>query len=425
MTMQDIYKRYLSSTGICTDTRKIEEGNFFVALSGANFDGNSFVEEAIAKGAAHVLCRKGIQLTDKRIIPVEDTLLTLQELAKHHRKQFQFPLIGITGSNGKTTSKELIRDVLATELQVSATQGNFNNHIGVPLTLLSFPLTLDVGIVEMGANHQGEIGFLCSIAQPDYGYITNIGKAHLEGFGGIEGVRKGKKELFDFLAENGGTAFVPTIDPVLVECAEDIEHIIRFGKLLPPRIVNIAKQKELQLEIETTTGVHEFTTQLEGEYNKNNILIAIAIGMHFEIDVENIKKAIANYRPENNRSQWYISARNKVIMDAYNANPSSMAFALENLKQYGKEGLAILGDMFEMGEYSLREHQVLVNYIREHDIDAILIGKHFGETHHNGLKHFSTTDEARKHLQLIPPTERIILLKGSRGIALETLKDLL
>ncbi len=400
-------------------------GKFFVALSGENFDGNQFVESALELGASAVICRKGIALKDPKIIQVEDPLRTLQDLARHHRQQFEFPIIGITGSNGKTTSKELIRDVLATELKVGATIGNLNNHIGVPLTLLSFPLDLDVGIVEMGANHQQEISFLCSICKPDLAYITNIGKAHLEGFGGPEGVKKGKKELFDYIADSGGRAFVPTTDPVLVECAEDIEHVIRFGKLLPPRIIGIAKQKELLLDVETTSGVHPFRSKLEGEYNKNNILIAIAMGMHFNIELENMQKAIASYTPENNRSQWLVTNRNRVIMDAYNANPSSMAHALENLKSYGKEALAILGDMFEMGEHSLREHQALVNYLREHEMDAILIGEHFGATHHKGIPHYHSTQEAYQALQLSPPSERVILLKGSRGIALEGLKELL
>lgn len=423
--MEEIYRQFNKSTGICTDTRKMARGKLFVALSGENFDGNQFVEAALELGASAVVCKKGIDLTNNKIIQVDDPLVTLQELARHHRQQFEFPIIGITGSNGKTTSKELIRDVLSSELKVGATVGNLNNHIGVPLTLLSFPLDLDVGIVEMGANHQYEISFLCTISMPDFAYITNIGKAHLEGFGGPQGVRKGKKELFDFIADRGGRAFVPTTDPVLVECAEDIEHVIRFGKLLPPRIIQVAQQKELLLEIETSTGVHPFKSKLEGEYNKNNILVAIAIGMHFNIELENMQAAIANYTPENNRSQWLVTSRNKVIMDAYNANPSSMVHALENLRNYGSEGLAILGDMFEMGEHSLREHQALVNYLREHEMDAILIGEHFAATHHKGIPHFKSTQEAHAHLQLSPPSGRIILLKGSRGIALEGLKDLL
>lgn len=426
MQMNDIHQRFLKSDGVCTDTRKLFKNCFFVALKGERFDGDQFVDQALEAGASAVLCSKEVALDDHRLIKVDDALETLQDLARFHRATFNFPLIAITGSNGKTTTKELMRDVLATRLKVQATLGNLNNHIGVPLTLLSFSNDLDVGIVEMGANHQKEIAFLCSIATPDFGYITNIGKAHLEGFGGVEGVKKGKKELFDYLVDNG-EVFVPELDPVLMDIAKANKKIHYFGKDHVPQMEYETKNGCLSIRITDGDSSATADTQLSGAYNAGNALAAIAVGKHFGVSIEDACKAIAAYVPENNRSQMKQTASNALIMDAYNANPSSMIHALENLvENHASSAFAILGDMLEMGEYSQAEHQKIADWMKENNVQGILIGPEFGKVDRGGSVHwFESTNDADTYLKANPLQNKTILLKGSRGMAIEKLEPLL
>ncbi|MEO0405172.1 MAG: UDP-N-acetylmuramoyl-tripeptide--D-alanyl-D-alanine ligase, partial [Bacteroidota bacterium] len=316
-SIAEIYELFQATDGICTDTRKIFPNCTFLTLKGANFNGNRFVEQALEAGAALVICDEDQKTDDQRVIQVQDGLTVLQQLASHHRQHLTFPIIGITGSNGKTTTKELIRDVLLTTHKVQATLGNLNNHIGVPLTLLSFPLDLDMGIVEMGANHQREIAFLSEIAQPNYGLITNIGKAHLEGFGGIEGVKKGKKELFDYIARTNGVLFVPESDELLNSIAIANKNIIHYGKTHFPKVSKVDDASTLKLHVAFEGQSWSIQTQLAGEYNASNALAAMAIGHHFHVSQENMVAAIAEYEPENNRSQIKQTESNTLIMDAY------------------------------------------------------------------------------------------------------------
>lgn len=426
MQIKDIHQRFLQSDGICTDTRKLFQNCFFVALKGERFDGDQFVDQALEAGASIVLCSQQVEEDDDRLIKVEDALETLQDLARHHRSTFDFPLVAITGSNGKTTTKELMRDVLASKLKVQATLGNLNNHIGVPLTLLSFSSDLDVGIVEMGANHQKEIAFLCSIATPDFGYITNIGKAHLEGFGGVEGVKRGKKELFDYLVDNG-EIFVPELDPVLMDIAKANKKIRYFGKDHPPQMDYETKDGYLSIKVSDGDSSATADTVLSGAYNAGNALAAIVVGKHFGVSIKDACKAIAAYVPENNRSQMKKTANNSLIMDAYNANPSSMIHSLENLvENHTSSAFAILGDMLEMGDYSQAEHQKIADWMKENEVEGILIGPEFGKVKRGGSVHwFKSTKDANTYLTAHPLTNKTILLKGSRGLAIEKLEPLL
>jgi len=427
MEIATIYNYFLQTTGIATDNRKINSDNLFVALKGDNFNGNKFALSALESGAKFAIIDEVEYKIDDRFILVENALLALQQLANFHRNQLNITIIGLTGSNGKTTTKELINAVLSQKFNTKATIGNLNNHIGVPLTLLSFDSNTEIGIVEMGANHQKEIEMLCGICQPDFGYITNFGKAHLEGFGGTEGVIKGKSELYEYLSLTNKTAFVNTDDVIQNEKTTSINRIT-FGLNNTNcfvNITNIETNPMVKIEFENTT----IQSHLIGLYNANNINAAITIGKHFGVSNEQIKFGLENYIPNNNRSQLLEKNSNKIILDAYNANPSSMNAALTNFFQLEeKNKVAILGDMFELGIESFDEHKRLIEYCFYHeDIIFHFIGKDFfAHQNANSNMNFHETFEAFQLAFTIQKTENsFLLIKGSRGMSLERTLDLL
>ena len=418
MTIQELYKLFIAHPLICTDTRKIVDKSIFFALKGENFNGNNYAQSAIEKGCVYAIVDEEKFCKNDKIILVENVLKTLQELAQHHRTLLNIPIIGITGTNGKTTSKELIHAVLSSEKYCYATKGNLNNHIGVPLSILEINQKHEIAIVEMGANHKGEIAFLCDIAQPNFGVITNIGKAHLEGFGGFEGVIRAKSELYNYIQKNVGTLFVNSEAELLLELANNISKTT-YGKNgdckgdiseNTPFISMIFQDKEIQ-------------SKLIGDYQFYNIMLAVCIGEHFGVSINNIKPAIENYTPTNNRSQIIKTKNNTLILDAYNANPSSMSAMLYSFsKQNYQNKLCILGDMLEMGKSSLEEHQAIINLAEELKLECIFIGKEFSKVNENA---YTNTDEFSKYLEKNSINNNTILLKGSRGIALEKLIDLL
>lgn len=424
MDIKKIHDLFLSSSTVCTDTRKITEDCMFFALKGENFDGNKFASDALKKGAKYaIIDNKDFQIGNQYIL-VDNVLKTLQNLASYHRKYLNLKIIALTGSNGKTTTKELINAVLSKNYNTIATVGNLNNHIGVPLTLLSMDKTTEIGIVEMGANHQKEIEFLCSIAMPDFGYITNFGKAHLEGFGGVEGVIKGKSELYTHLKDNAKYILVNTEDNKQVELTHDYSNTIPFG-------INESHKQIEFLEANPCVNVQfediTISSQLIGSYNFSNISAAIAFGTYFNISKTAIKNAIENYIPQNNRSQIINKNSNKIILDAYNANPTSMQAALDNLNSLNDSNkVAILGDMFELGDAAEKEHAFIANYASELNFEYLyLVGENFEKTstHQTCFKSF---DDLKQH---IIDSEKIkdstILVKGSRGMALERLIEFL
>ncbi len=427
MEIATIYNYFLQSTGIATDNRKINANNMFVALKGDNFNGNKFALSALENGAKFAIIDEAEYKIDERFILVDNTLETLQKLANYHRNQINIIIIGLTGSNGKTTTKELIHAVLSQKYNTKATVGNLNNHIGVPLTLLSFDTSTEIGIVEMGANHQKEIEMLCGICQPDFGYITNFGKAHLEGFGGTEGVIKGKSELYEFLFANQKTAFVNTDDAIQNDKTKNITNIT-FGLNTPENFVsisNIETNPMVRIEFENTV----IQSHLIGLYNANNINAAITIGKHFGVSNEKIKFGLENYIPNNNRSQLIEKNSNKIILDAYNANPSSMVAALTNFFQLEeKNKIAILGDMFELGIESSEEHKKLIDFcINQSDSNFYFIGKDFF-THKNlnSNMYFHDTFESFQANFTKQKTENsLLLIKGSRGMSLERTLEIL
>ena len=418
MNLEKLYTAFTNSTGVTTDSRKIDEGAMFFALHGASFDGNDYAIQSLEKGASvAVIDRAEIVEANpdyaEDLILVEDTLEALQALAREHRRELAMPIIAIAGSNGKTTTKELVSRVLAERFEVTTTKGNLNNHIGVPLTILSMTNETEFGVVEMGASAQHEIELLCSIAEPNYGILTNIGLSHLEGFGGVEGIRKGKGELFDYLDESGGRAFVPQEDTTLCDM--------------------VLEREDLATEYYSRTIAEGFESNLTGDYNRYNIAAAVAVGRYFDIADERIAEAILSFMPDNNRSQAIKTERNSLVVDCYNANPSSMEVALDNISTMEAEcKVLILGDMLELGEWSAEAHQ---NILRKADKVAgkiILVGKEFAAAHavveeelESKYKLYPTTAEALDALEKRPISGALILLKGSRGIALEKLIDIL
>jgi UDP-N-acetylmuramoyl-tripeptide--D-alanyl-D-alanine ligase len=427
MEIATIYNYFLQSTGIATDTRKIYANNMFVALTGDNFNGNKFALSALENGAKFAIIDEIEYKLDERFILVENALETLQKLANYHRNQLKITIVGLTGSNGKTTTKELIHVVLSQKYNTKATVGNLNNHIGVPLTLLSFDKTTEIGIVEMGANHQKEIELLCSICQPDFGYITNFGKAHLEGFGGTEGVIKGKSELYEFLFANQKTAFVNTDDAIQNEKTKNINSIT-FGLNTSENFVSITKiETNPMVKIEFDNTI--IKSHLIGLYNANNINAAITIGKHFGVSNEKIKFGLENYIPNNNRSQLIEKNSNKIILDAYNANPSSMNAALTNFFQLTeKNKVAILGDMYELGIESSEEHKKLIEFCfhQENSIFYFIGNDFFKHKNSNtNMNFYETFESFQTNFTKLKTENSFLLIKGSRGMKLERTLEIL
>lgn len=426
MNIKALHSLFLKCSNVCIDTRKIEKNSLFIALKGENFDANTFAYEALAKGAKYVVIDNPEYKIDDRMLLVENSLLALQELAKFHRNQLKTPIIALTGSNGKTTTKELIHTVLSKKFNTIATIGNLNNHIGVPLTLLRLKSNTQIGIVEMGANHQKEIEFLCKIAQPDYGYITNFGKAHLEGFGGIEGVIKGKCEMYNYIQEENKIAFVNLDDSIQEEKTSKLRKYTFSTKSIGDiQIGNVEANPMVNVNYNGFT----IKSNLIGIYNANNINAAITIGNYFKVADELIKEAIENYIPENNRSQLIKKNDNEIILDAYNANPSSMLAAITNLIQIEKKNkTAILGDMFELGIESLSEHKKIIELLEQQPyLTSYCIGKHFysNKIKSNHIFFFEDFISFSKYLLENKIFKNFILIKGSRGMELEKTLDLL
>lgn len=419
---------------ITTDTRKLENRAIFFALKGDNFDANEFAEKAIEGGCKYAVVDDASFANGKNILLVEHVLQSLQNLANYHRRYLKIPVIGITGSNGKTTNKELIHAVLSKKHNTYATKGNLNNHIGVPLTLLALNKNHELAIVEMGANHQGEINMLCEIAEPDYGLITNIGKAHLEGFGGVEGVKKGKSEMYKYLNKKNGKIFINGEDPVLMELSGDLNKIVYgekmefdvYGKLFPLNEYVEFKWNTKQKELLNQPLVK---TQMFGHYNFINLLCAACIGNYFGVKENDINSALENYIPEMNRSQVKKTSNNTVILDAYNANPSSMNLAIDNFnKQNLDNKCAVLGDMLELGEYTEDEHRKVLVQLKDSSIKNIfLVGVQFFKLKDEFLSYhfFKSVIELNEYLKGNKISQSTILIKGSRGIQLEKIVDLL
>ncbi|ASV31043.1 UDP-N-acetylmuramoyl-tripeptide--D-alanyl-D-alanine ligase [Maribacter cobaltidurans] len=423
MKINELHQVFLKCSGVCTDTRKIKSGDLFFALKGDNFNGNEYAEEALAKGAAYAVIDEEKYSGNQKIL-VEDVLKTLQELANYHRRNSSAKIIGLTGSNGKTTTKELINSVLSQKYRTVATSGNLNNHIGVPLTLLSIEENTEIAIVEMGANHQKEIAFLCSIAEPDFGYITNFGKAHLEGFGGVEGVIKGKSELYDFLMVHDKVIFMNADDPIQKEKLGD--YIKKYGfstmdqRFYPIHLISANPFVSIKAE-----GI-TILSNLIGEYNFTNCCAAIIMGKYFNVELKNIKAGIEGYVPANNRSQIIDRNEHMIILDAYNANPTSMSAALQNFaKMSGRNKILFLGDMFELGESAHEEHQKIADLIKQLGFDNVfLVGKNFFKVKSEFPK-LGTFDQLKQNLESLELPKSTILIKGSRGMALERILELI
>ena len=428
--IKNLYHTFLKSAGVCTDTRKMKEGKLFFALSGENFNGNRFAAEALKKGAPAVVVDDAafVPEGDPRYLLTENTLEALQELARYHRQQFDIPVLAITGTNGKTTTKELVAAVLSTRKNICATQGNLNNHIGVPLTLLNITKETEMAVVETGANHPGEIAALCKIARPTYGLITNIGKAHLEGFGSFQGVVNTKNELYRAVKANGGTVFVNKDNPLLMQLSEGISRIT-YGT--PPADVAGRPEKGgffLSVLWQHPTGNRKVKTQLYGSYNFSNVMAALAVGTHFGIPATDMQQAIAGYVPRNNRSQRLETADNVLILDAYNANPESMSLAIDDFAaRRFPQPVLILGDMFELGKAAAEEHQKIVDKLENAGFETVILaGKEFYKTRTNRpYQKFKTTEEVIRFLKTHPIKNAHILVKGSRGMQLEKIVDYL
>ncbi len=427
MTILELHALFVKSNGICTDTRTIEANQLFFAIKGENFDGNRFAEKALESGATHAVVQDPGLAHLSNIILVEDVLKTLQDLACYHRQQFDIPVIGITGSNGKTTSKELINAVLAQKYNVLVTQGNLNNHLGVPFTLLNLNSKHQIAIIEMGANKPGDIKELSEIACPNFGVITNIGKAHIEGFGGLNGVIKTKTELYRNITNSKGKLFVNFGNQILFDQIINHDDVIGYGKgsdNIEGSVVKANPFITFKWQSKTYSSP-VLETNLVGAYNLNNYLLAIAIGHYFKVPNEKINSGIINYIPTNNRSQVTKTERNMIIVDCYNANPSSMQSAIDSFKAISaKEKLMILGDMLELGDIKEQEHQVIIDITEQSGISTLFVGSIFRSQKPKAMS-FETTNDLIKRIDLREISGKTILLKGSRGIKLEQLIALL
>jgi UDP-N-acetylmuramoyl-tripeptide--D-alanyl-D-alanine ligase len=420
MKIQDLYQIYLQYPSVQTDTRKLKPGDFFFALKGPNFNANTFAQQALEQGAAYAVIDDPAYRIDERTIVVDDVLLTLQQLANYHRKQFQIPILAITGSNGKTTTKELVHAVLSATYNTYTTEGNLNNHIGVPLTLLKIKKDAQMAVIEMGANHQKEIESYCRIAEPSHGLITNCGKAHLEGFGGVEGIKKGKGELFDWLRAHGGTAFIMADYDYLKDMSAGIQEVITYGTTNADTIGQVAAGDPFLSVTFSKPHAGTIATSLVGGYNLPNVLAAVSIGHYFKVPYEQMKKAIETYQPSNSRSQMVTHGTTKIIVDAYNANPSSMKLAIENFAQVPGDGkILVLGAMAELGGESLQEHEAVVDELKKHNWkQVLLVGGDFAKLEHP-YRQMASADEAGRWLQQQPLDGACLLLKGSRSMQIE------
>lgn len=428
MTIVELYAIYREHPHLSTDTRKITVGSLFFALKGPNFNANTFADEALKKGASYCIVDDSNCVINDKCILVDDVLKCLQNLANHHRKQINIPVIAIVGSNGKTTTKELITSVLSTTFNVWATPGNFNNHIGLPLTLLQLTNNHQVAIIEMGANHVGENAELCEIAEPTLGIVTNNGMDHLEGFGDIEGVAKSNSELYYYLLKNNGTAFVNAHDEWLMRMSSRLSNKKTYAANTALRSLHadyMAMANQLQPAIKFTFQNLNGYSILSGDYNFDNIMAAVAIGKYLGVSDDNVLKGIAAYEPKNNRSQWIQKNNNLIFLDAYNANPSSMEAALRNFAAMDHpHKIVIMGDMFEMGDYTKSEHQRMVDLCTNLNLnDLILVGEAFCNTNHNNAHAFKTTSEAEVLIKQMNYKNCAFFIKGSRGMKLEILAE--
>jgi len=420
MTIEQLYSIFQQYPSVQTDTRSLKQGDIFFALKGPNFNANQFAEKALAAGAAYAVVDEAPATPNERIIVVSDTLDTLQQLAKHHRQQFDIPFIAITGSNGKTTTKELVHAVLSTRFKTYTTYGNLNNHIGVPLTILRVQKDAQMAVIEMGANHQQEIASYCAYTLPTHGIITNAGKAHLEGFGGVEGVRKGKGELYDYLRANNGTAFVMWDYDYLHTMSQGLPHIIKYGTANADVTGQLVQSEPFLSVAITSDNAFTIQTQLVGAYNLPNVLVATAIGRHFGVDDQFIKKAIEQYAPSNSRSQLMERGDNKIILDAYNANPSSMRAAIENFAGIKADHkVLMLGAMAELGPESLDEHKQIVALLQQYPWDSVvLVGGDFLKIEHPFISKENAVQAAEWFRQQ-DLHHTFFLIKGSRSMQME------
>ncbi|GAB1358528.1 UDP-N-acetylmuramoyl-tripeptide--D-alanyl-D-alanine ligase [Porphyromonadaceae bacterium] len=428
MTIENLYKLFTECSGVTTDSRNCPTDSMFIALKGERFDGNGYAKKAIELGCKYAIVDDPEQANGENILLVEDGLKALQQLARHHRRELGLPLIAITGTNGKTTTKELTASVLASQYTLLATEGNLNNHIGVPLTLLKLKKTHRIGIIEMGASKQGDIKELVEIAEPNMGIITNIGIAHIEGFGSPEIVKQTKGELYDYIQKTDGLLFVNGADSILMEMSAPIKRII-YGAA--PNTIAAGEIDHSKPTLTFTLRVGQTSqpvlTQLIGAYNLTNALAACAVGSYLNVAINNIKEALEAYQPNNMRSQYKRTEKNELIIDAYNANPTSMEAALRDFAQRSNSNkLVILGDMKELGEIAEEEHRRIASLLNELNIaEALLCGEVFSTTAPSTLRCFATTDELRRYIQNNNPTDKIILIKGSRSMKLESIVDLL
>jgi UDP-N-acetylmuramoyl-tripeptide--D-alanyl-D-alanine ligase len=428
--MLELFELFYQSSGVCTDTRSIENGSLFIALIGENFNGNNFVDHAIEKGAKYAITSDASKANGTAIFYVDDTLVFLQQLALYHRRRFSIPVVGITGSNGKTTSKELIASVLCEKYNVLFTSGNLNNHIGVPLTLLKMNQSHEIAIIEMGANKPGDIKELVEIAEPTHGIITNIGKAHLEGFGSVEGVVKTKTELYNFIKDTNGLLVYNSDDEVLTRNVAAYSPVYTYSSTEKSNVNGTLNALTPFVHFSWSSGDYSsevITTQLVGKYNFYNFLAAISFGKLFDVPNEKMNDALKKYKPTNNRSQVEETPKNTVILDAYNANPTSVASALESFDLIEHTAkVVVLGDMLELGNESDQEHHKIIDYLLTKNWDVILVGPIYKRNAINTkFSCYNTTDELNEYLHKNSYLNRLILVKGSRGIKLEAVMEML